>query len=165
MVAELKRRVGEELERLSRVLMEEMDASLARAGGADADESASPERRELQERIRFLGQVTAGLVEADPAAITLDRAGFGSTVRVVDVDAGAELEYTLMAGELIDIEGGQVSLASPIGQALLGRRTGEIVEVELPHRRLRLRIRSVVTLPQLLGLARRKERRRRSAMA
>lgn len=162
MVTEVKLRVGEELERLSHSLMQEMEASLARIGD---DAAVSAERRALQEEIRFLGQVTAGLVEADPADITMDRAGFGSTIEAENLDTGTMVSYTLMVGDLIDIDAGQVSLASPIGQGLLGRAPGDLVEVELPQRWLRLRVRSVRTLPERLGLVRGSGRRKRHAFA
>jgi transcription elongation GreA/GreB family factor len=54
--------------------------------------------------------------------------------------------FTLMAGSLLDIDAGQVSLASPIGQALLGSRTGDVISVQTPHRLRRLRVRQVRTL-------------------
>lgn len=52
MLAEPKMRVGEELERLSRALMREIDASPAREAEGDGGERVPPERQRLQERIR-----------------------------------------------------------------------------------------------------------------
>lgn len=77
-----------------------------------------------------------------------DGARFGSTVVVEDVDLGGRETYTLMTGELLDIDAGQVSLASPIGRALLGARPGAEVSVSTPQRQRRLRVLSVRTSPR-----------------
>ena len=49
-------------------------------------------------------------------------------------------------------EDDQVTLASPIGNALLGRGRGERIDVELPQGRKRFRIVGLTTLPEMLGL-------------
>jgi transcription elongation factor GreA len=67
-------------------------------------------------------------------------------VVVEDVDRAVRETYTLMTGALLDIDAGQVSLASPIGQALLGVDAGAVVTVQAPQRRRTLRVLSVCTL-------------------
>ena len=62
-----------------------------------------------------------------------DRAGNGSRVRVLDLKTGEDDVFTLVPGEEVDPDAGDVSLASPIGQALLGRKAGETVRVATPR--------------------------------
>jgi transcription elongation GreA/GreB family factor len=75
-----------------------------------------------------------------PWMLPEEGAGFGSRVRLLDLDSGARLDYTLMAGDAIDLDAGQISLASPVGQALLGRGEGDEVSVRTPLGARRLRV-------------------------
>jgi len=149
MIAEVRDRLGSELERLSRRVTDGLEAEL---GGATAVCAAPGERREVQERIRRLGQLVAGLAGLERGALPVDRVGYGSTVVLQDLDDRRRVSYTLVTGEVIDLDEDQVSLASPVGQALLGREVGDRVFVETPAGTLRYRIVSVTTLPQMLGL-------------
>jgi transcription elongation factor GreA len=70
-------------------------------------------------------------------------AGVGSIVTVDDAGSGAGARYRLV-GSHEPRSAGDVSIGSPVGQALLGRRVGDTVVVELPDgRRRELRIASV----------------------
>ena len=55
---------------------------------------------------------------------------------------------TITAGDFIDLDAGQVSLASPIGQGLLNAGEGEEVVIELPVGERRYKILELTTLPQ-----------------
>jgi transcription elongation GreA/GreB family factor len=149
MIAEVRDRLGSELEHLSRQLTDDLEAEL---GGATAVCAAPKERREVQERIRRLGQLVAGLAGLECGALPLDRVGYGSTVVLQNLHNRQRVSYTLVTGDVIDLDDDQVSLASPVGQALLGRKAGDRVSVETPAGTLRYRIVSVTTLPQMLGL-------------
>ena len=149
MIAEVKDRLGSELERLSRQLTDGLEAEL---DGAVAVDAAPGERREVQERIRRLGQLVAGLVGLESGALPVDRVGYGSSVVLQNLDDRRRVSYTLVTGEVIDLDEDQVSLASPVGQALLGRRVGDRVSVETPAGTLRYRLVAVTTLPQMLEL-------------
>lgn len=143
---QLKTRIGDRLSQLSVALMARVaERMVGRGEGAQDDLDAT-----LQERIRLLGQLAAGLAIAPAELLPESGAGYGSIVTVEDVVTKAQSRYLLMVGSLVDIDAGQVSLASPVGQALLGRTIGEIVTVELPQRELRLRLIEVVTLSALL---------------
>lgn len=140
----LREQVEEALERLSRLLM----AHAVVSGGSEQEEADVAQTRETA---RFLGQVTAGWAQLPEEALPEGAAGFGSTVTVEDADHGTRESYTLMAGPMLDIDAGQVSLASPIGQALLGTRPGDVVTVQTPQRCRRLRIVGVRTLQDRLA--------------
>ena len=102
--------------------------------------------------MRQLRQLDAGLPAVDPESLPLDRAGYGSSLVLEDLATRRRVSYTLVTADVIDLEEDQVTLASPIGNALLGRRKGERVEVALPQGRRRFRIVSLTTLPEMLGL-------------
>ncbi|HEX8906147.1 MAG TPA: GreA/GreB family elongation factor [Longimicrobiaceae bacterium] len=143
----MRERLGTELERLSRRLTDDMEAEFAGTGRATPEE-----RRKVQARIRRLGQLVAGLPRLECGTLAADRVGFGSTVVLQDLDTGQRVSYTLVTGDVIDLEEDQVSLASPVGQALLGCRVGDRISVDAPAGKLRYRLIAMTTLPQMLGL-------------
>lgn len=151
-VAEVRERLGRELEDLSNEVMLGMNRRLAsRAAGAEP--AAAPADAAVHRRIGLLGQLIAGLEAAEPGTLWDDRAGYGSTVFLRDLQSGEETFYTLMAGGLVDDEAGQVPLGSPLGRALLGCRPGDEPMVHTPRGPRQLRVFAVHTLPHSLGLA------------
>jgi regulator of nucleoside diphosphate kinase len=66
-----------------------------------------------------------------------------STVIVLDVESGAHNHYTLVLPSHADVAQGRISVLAPLGTALLGCRTGEIVEWRMPGGLRRLRIEAV----------------------
>ncbi len=80
-------------------------------------------------------------IRRETAPPTRDQAGLGSTV-LVQNEEGTE-RYTLVGPAEADPRFGRLSLESPVGRALLGRRSGEVVEVETPAGRRRLEILAV----------------------
>jgi transcription elongation GreA/GreB family factor len=140
----LRDEVDEALDRLSQLLVRQ-GRNTPKATGDET--CAGPDRlARIQETVRFLGQVASGWHTLPDEALPADGAGFGSTVVVEDVDLGGRETYTLMTGALLDIDAGHVSLASPMGRALLGTIPGAEVSVSTPQRQRRLRVISVCTL-------------------
>jgi transcription elongation factor GreA len=82
----------------------------------------------------------ARVVERSAAA---DVVAFGSTVAVVDETSGRQLELTLVGPTEADLERGRLSAESPVAQALVGARAGEIVTVETPGGERRYRVERV----------------------
>ena len=78
--------------------------------------------------------------------IPTDRVGLGSTIVLVDLDIDVELTYELVIPEMADLEKGLVSLASPIGRGLLGRKDGETVAIEVPSGKKRFEIIEIKTI-------------------
>jgi hypothetical protein len=137
----LRDEVADVLERLSQQVAAQA-SWVARSSGIDP----SPRTPDIQEAVRFLGQVVAAWPDVPADALPARGAGFGSTVLVEDLDRGVREMFTLMAGPLLDIDAGQVSLASPVGHALLAAAAGDTVSVATPQRLRRLRVLSVRTL-------------------
>ena len=150
MLSELRSRLGSELDQASG----ELEARLARP--RDAGESvgdARAARRELERRVRHLGALVAGLALVEPGSISAERAGFGSRVHIKEISSGNEDTYVLMVGDLLDIDDGHVSLASPLGQGLLGGCAGDRLRVATPGGERQYEILEVVTLPTQLGIS------------
>ncbi len=66
-----------------------------------------------------------------------------SKVRMLDLKTNEEEEHTLVTQEEADFDNGKLSIKSPIGVALLGKKEGEVVEVKVPAGVLRYKIISV----------------------
>lgn len=107
---------------------------------ASADYLAAREEQALLEAriVRLEKQLeTMRVIEPDPTNGVLD---LGERVRVRDLDTGRKVEYELVSTLEVDVNGGRISAASPVGRALIGRRKGEVALVDAPARRLRLKI-------------------------
>jgi transcription elongation factor GreA len=57
---------------------------------------------------------------------------FGATVELEDQDDGATVSYQLVGEDEADIRGGRISITSPIARALIGKISGDVVEVAAP---------------------------------
>jgi transcription elongation factor GreA len=109
-------------------------------------ETAKDRQGFVQARIAFLRRRIAELSSIDLSRIPRDRIAFGSTVRLIDQETEEEKVYRLVASEEVDTERGWISPASPVGQALLGRREGDSVVIRTPNASRRCEIVRVVTL-------------------
>lgn len=119
----------------------------------NADYKSALERQQfVQARLNQLTKRMSELSKIDPGAMPHDRVGFGSRVKVYDVAMAEEANFTIVAGDFMDLDSGQVSLASPIGRGLLGARQGEEVVIRLPVGERRFKVLELVTLPQQLGV-------------
>jgi transcription elongation factor GreA len=113
--------------------------------------SALERQQFVQARLNHLTQRVSELSKIDLSEMPLDRVGFGSRIRLHDLELDEELELTIVAGDFMDLEAGHVSMASPIGSGLMGARQDEEVVIALPRGERRFRILSLVTLPQQLS--------------
>ncbi len=117
----------------------------------NAEYKSSLERQQfVQARIGHLAGRMSELSKIDVDAMPADRVGFGSKVEIHDLAMDEVKQVTIVAGDFMDLDGGQVSMASPIGRGLLGARRAEEVTIELPVGERRFKILSLVTLPEQL---------------
>jgi transcription elongation factor GreA len=72
--------------------------------------------------------------------------GLGSQVTVLDLVTNETEVYQLVLAEMMDIDAGHISLASPLGRALKDRQVGEEVVLQLPTMRRKLRVTRLVTI-------------------
>ena len=96
-------------------------------------EDAAVERIKIAQLERLVASATV----IDAAVAGNGIAGLGSVVRVHD-QTGQETEYELVGRRSGDATRTQVTLASPVGDALLGAQSGDIVRVTLPNGRERM---------------------------
>ncbi len=87
--------------------------------------------REIDRRLRFLSKRLDELMVVSEPVARDGRAYFGAWVGVED-DAGNETRYRLVGPDETEAERGRISVDSPIGRALLGRRVDEEVRVQRP---------------------------------
>jgi transcription elongation factor GreA len=73
---------------------------------------------------------TADIVDLD--TLPKDRAVFASTVVLENVDTGETFEYQLVGPTESDIEKGRISITSPLGKAIIGKKPGEEITLIAP---------------------------------
>lgn len=112
------------------------DIEEARAHGdlsENAEYTAAKERQShIEGRIRDLEHKLAELEVINTANFSADKVVFGATVRVKDLQAEVEQSYTLVGPDEGDLKNGKLSVQSPVGRALIGKRVGESIEVKTP---------------------------------
>ncbi len=72
-----------------------------------------------------------------------DKAIFGATVELEDLDTGESKTYTLLGPDEADYANGSISIQSPVGRALLGREAGDEITVDAPRGRISYEVISV----------------------
>jgi transcription elongation factor GreA len=156
MLQELKDRLGEEIERLTHELQVTLPKTIQRAVEhgdlrENSEYKSALERQQfVQARLNHLTRRMGELSKIDVSEIPTDRIGFGSRVTVTDLRTREEETYTLVFGDFIDIDSGQISVASPLGQTLMGKKPGDKVSLQLPRGERELQVKGVVTLPQMV---------------
>ena len=109
-------------------------------------ESAKNRQSTMQARFAQIQKRLADLSRIDVSGVPKDRAGLGSEVTVENLDGGEEILYTLVIPELADGNKSFVSMASPVGKALMNRRVGDTVTITIPRGTLEYEVRRIVTL-------------------
>ena len=127
-----------ELERLKKVERPKNIKEIEEARGhgdlsENAEFHAAKERQShIDARIRDLEHKLAETQIIDTSNLSTEKVVFGSTVTVKDVQNGKEHRYTLVGPDEGDLKNGKISVQSPVGRALIGKRVGETVEVKTP---------------------------------
>lgn len=158
MLDEIRERIEDEIEELTHELNVELPEKISEAvelgdlSENAAYESALDRQKFVQARIEHLRKRASELSKIDVDAMPYDRVGFGSKVKVRDLDLDEVEEFTIVAGDFMDLDAGHISLASPVGRGLLGARVDEEVVVQLPRGEKRFEVLELVTLPEQLDL-------------
>ena len=100
----------------------------------NAEYDAAKEAQGLLEmKIAKLEDVLANARVLDSENIDLSKVGVLTKVRLKNVANGATMTYSLVAEKEADIKQSKISVSSPIGKGLLGKRVGEIAEIQVPR--------------------------------
>jgi transcription elongation factor GreA len=95
-------------------------------------EAAKDRQGFLESRISELQYKLAHVDVIDPHSLPKDRAVFGATVVLENIDTGEEVSYQLVGPDESNVEAGKISILSPLGKALMGKTPSSEVEVETP---------------------------------
>ena len=68
----------------------------------------------------------------DPNELPSDKAYFGTTLELKNLNSGDVLKWTLVSQDEADLAAGKISITSPIGKGLLGKAPNEIAEIQVP---------------------------------
>ena len=123
------------------------DLAEASAQGDRSDNAGYREARRIQgktiSRIRFLQRILENSRVIDPEVLPKDRVSLLSRVEFTNLTTNARMTFEIVSPHEMDLEAGKISLKSPIGAALMGKKVGEIAEAKVPSGTLRLRIDSI----------------------
>jgi transcription elongation factor GreA len=146
-------RLNAELEQLRTGGRREIAERLEQAAASEANHTESADYlgvREdqalLEHRIRVLEERlrSAQVVDPQPGNGRID---IGERVRLRDLASGERLEVELVGPLESDASAGRISIASPLGQAIVGRRRGHVAEVDAPRGKLHFEVLTVETRP------------------
>jgi transcription elongation factor GreA len=97
----------------------------------------------LQARIDALKDKLARAEIVDQSRLPKDTVVFGTRVRIKDLDSGEEEVYELVGPGSEDYDNNRILTTSPRGQALLGKKVGDIAEIKVPRGHLRYQIEEI----------------------
>ena len=91
---------------------------------------------ELEEKIKYAKIIDESEIDTEVVQV-------GNIVKVLDMEFDEEVEYTIVGSTEVDLSQNKISNESPIGQALMGKRRNNIVEVQAPSGIIKLKIKSI----------------------
>ena len=159
MIEALKQKLTEEAARLQHELNVTLPNEIRKAVELgdlreNSEYKAALERQQfVQARLGQLHQRLSKLSQIDVSQIPQDKVGLGSRVVVEDQQTKSSETYNLVFGDSVDFEDGHVSMASPIGRALVGKGVGDVVILKLPMITRRLKILELYTIHVTAGEA------------
>ena len=139
--AELKHLIEEVYPRAAEELAE-MSAQGDRSDNAGYREARRFQGRTIS-RIRFLQRILEHARVINPDVLPKDRVSLLSQVEFTNLATNVRMKFEIVSPHEMDLEAGKISLKSPIGAALMGKKVGDIVEVRVPSGTLNLRIESI----------------------
>ena len=102
--------------------------------------AAKREQAKLLSRIRFKQRVLEFARVIDTKRLKADTVGLLTKVEMTNLNTQARMAYTLVSPHESNLQEMKLSIKSPIGQALVGKKVGDVVEVRVPVGTLKLRI-------------------------
>lgn len=152
MIDQIRQKLTAEVEQLNHELNVTLPEALKKAiqqGDLreNGDYHAALERQQfVQARLSHLRGRLSKLSQVDLSKVPRDRVGLGSRVVVRDEASKGRETFDMVIPDAMDFETGQMSVSSPLGRALLDRKVGDTVTVQLPAGSRKLKILELATL-------------------
>lgn len=134
----IKRKLQEKIAQLDHEMNVELPKEIGKAR-EHGDLKENAEYKYAKERQHYVAMQLQGLRQrlsalslVNLAKIPRGKVGYGSEVTVRDLDKDEEMQYRLVTAEESDAAQGLISTTSPIGQAFIGKKEGDIVNVRTP---------------------------------
>ncbi|MDN5202931.1 transcription elongation factor GreA [Fulvivirgaceae bacterium BMA10] len=103
-------------------------------------DAAKDAQGHLEAKIAKLEEIVGNARVIDQSSIDTSKVSILSTVKIKNKKNGMEMKYTLVSEEEADLKQNKISVTSPIGKGLLGRKKGEIALVEAPAGKMEFEI-------------------------
>ena len=120
----------------------EMSAQGDRSDNAGYREAKRNQGKTIS-RIRYLQKILEHSRVINTDALPKDRVSLLSKVEFTNLATHTRMTFEIVSPHEMDLDAGKISLKSPIGAALMGKKVGEIAEAQVPSGILRLRIESI----------------------
>ena len=95
-------------------------------------DAAKDEQRDIEARIEDIEKILKNAEVVVEEEVDLDKISIGCNVKILDIEFDEELEYKIVGSTEANSLKGKISNESPVGKALIGAHTGDVVEVEMP---------------------------------
>jgi len=144
--AEGLKKLREELDQLKSIERPKASQAIAEARdkgdlSENAEYDAAKEAQGMLEmRIAKLEEIHANARLIDESNLDLSKVLVLSNVKIKNQNNGMEMKYTLVAESEADLKTGKISVTSPIGRGLLGKKVGEVAEITVPNGVLKFEI-------------------------
>lgn len=138
MTVEGLKKIEDELEHLKTVrrkeVAEKIKAALAFGDISENSEydEAKNDQADLEKRIMKLEGLLSNARIIDESEIKTDEVSIGSIVTVKDVEFDEIMEYTIVGATEADPYENKISNESPVGKSLIGKKVGDVIEVQVP---------------------------------
>lgn len=152
MVKTVLTKLENELKGLKQALLVDIPTEIAHAASqGDLSENAEYEqalaKRDMyQAKMVNLEKRISELASLNVTNLPKDRAAYGSSLTLLDLDSDKEVTYKLVLPEELDDQATHLSISSPIGLALVGAREGDEVLIRIPAGTKRFEVLSLVTI-------------------
>lgn len=133
------KRLKEELHELKTVQRPSISAQIAEARdkgdlSENAEYDAAKEAQGLLEaKIARMEQLVSNARVIDESQLNNDKVLILSKVRLMHLGMKKEMNYTIVAESEANLKEGKISVESPIGKGLLGKKVGDIAEIQVPN--------------------------------
>ena len=130
--------LNEQIANLEKVERKKISGQIAEARdkgdlSENAEYDAAKEAQGLLEmKISKLKNTLANCRVIDPKDIDLSKVNIQTTVRLKNLKVNKEVTYTIVSESESDFRSGKISVKSPIGEGLMGKKIGEIADIQVP---------------------------------